>query len=165
MLDSVNIQQKKRLMKTTHQFEELTVAEWVANYTLGDRFTLGMVWLEIKEFLVEILYLNPRGAREEFQDTVNVFQVWLFWRFGFNGKLWLISRGSVEKFMARKTVWQKLYKEVGLRETISNYTGNFNRREKVCRHLAIFGVNETLADWAWRKVVVNGVWMGPRNMV
>ena len=108
---------------------------------------------EVKEFLVEIVKFNKTGISEEFGDIMHFIQLWLFWKFGINGEIWEISQSSVNKFMARKKVWQKIYKEVGLSKNSSNFCGNYKKEEKVVQQLSKFGVSKATAQKAFVRVV------------
>ena len=132
----------------------MKIKEFTQNYSRGKRIKFHSVLREVQELLEEIIKLNRAGMKEEWQDSWLFFQIWLYWRFGINGELWSFTKDSVNKFMARKAVWQQIYESVGLPRDISNYVGNYNRVEKVIKQLGDFGVDENQARKAWEKIVV-----------
>ena len=131
----------------------MNIKNYIANYTSGNRIDFDKVLDEVKEFAVEVVKLNKQGIAEEFGDIMHFLQLWLYWKFGVNGKIWKICQASVNKFMGRKKVWQKIYKEVGLNKDISNFCGNYKKEEKVIRHLSNFGISKVKAQKAFEKVV------------
>ncbi len=131
----------------------MNIKTYIKNYTSGNRITFDKVIDEIKEFLQELVRLNKQGMKEEFGDIMHFLQLWLYWKFGINGKLWKITQSSVNKFMDRKKVWQKIYKEVGLKTNISNFCGNYNKMEKVIKQLSNFDISKQKAQKTYRKVV------------
>ena len=131
----------------------MNIKNYIASYTSGNRVDFDKILDEVKEFAVEVVKLNKQGITEEFGDIMHFLQLWLYWKFGMNGKIWKISQSSVNKFMGRKKVWQKIYKEVGLNKNISNFCGNYKKEEKVTRHLSNFGISKVKAQKAFEKVV------------
>jgi len=127
---------------------------YIQSYTLGKRIPFRDVWSEIKELLIEIVKFNGAGIREESQDVLHFLQLWLFWKFGMNGKIWGITSNSVNKFMRRKEIWMRIYRHVGLDETVSNYVGNYKRLHKIKSHLSQFGVSDEKAEDAYQKIVM-----------
>lgn len=132
----------------------MTIKEYVKEYTIGKPVTLSDVFLEIREFIIELIALRGNAMKEEFQDVLHFLQLWLYWRIGINGELWKITNGSVQKFMDRKCIWNKIYTYVELPQNISGYAGNYNRLEKVINHLKKFGIGEEKAKEAYRKIVL-----------
>ena len=131
----------------------MKIKEYVKEYTNGDRITFRDVFSEIKEFLAEVVRFNRAGINEEFEDVFHFLQLWLYWRFGLNGEIWGITKHSVQKFMERKKVWNKIYLSVGLPENISGYVGNYKKAEKVINHLGRLGIDRDKAKEAYRKIV------------
>ncbi len=133
----------------------MKIAEYVQNYTSGDRIKFKHILSEFKELLEDIFKLNKKGIYEEFEDVLHFVQLWLYWRFGLNGEIWPITIHSADKFMARRTVWRKIYLFVGLSEDISNFVGNYNKPEKVIKQLVKFGVPKEKAEEAYNKIILN----------
>ena len=131
----------------------MNIKTYIDNYTAGNIIGFNKVLSEVKEFSVEVVKLDKEGVNEEFQDIMHFLQLWLFWRFGINGKVWPVTKDSVNKFIDRKKVWQKIYKEVGLDENTSNFCGNYNKIEKVVKQLSKFGISKQKAQKAYEKVV------------
>jgi hypothetical protein len=132
----------------------MLIADYIKAYTSGERVTfVKEVMSEVRELLVEIWRLNRSGIVEEFGDVMHFAQLWLFWRFGVNGEIWLSSMGSVNKFMARLAVWRRLYAEVGLDPAISNFCGNYQKIEKVVKQLGRLGIDRERAEMAFAKIV------------
>lgn len=131
----------------------MKISEYVKEYTSGKRVTFLEVISEKKELIIEIIKMNKDGIREEFGDVFHFLQLWLFWRFGVDGEIWKISENSVQKFMDRKKVWNKIYICVGLEENISGFVGNYKKVHKVVNHLKKFGINKEKAEEAYNKVV------------
>ena len=131
----------------------MNIKTYIKNYTSGNRITFRKVIDEIGEFFQEVLKFNKQGIKEEFGDIMHFLQLWLYWKFGINGKLWKVTKSSVKKFMGRKKVWQKIYKEVGLKINISNFCGNYKKVEKVIKQLSNFGISKQKAQKAYEKVV------------
>ena len=116
----------------------MDIETFAQKYTLGNKIGTRGVFTEIKEFFIEILKLNKKGIKEEYQDVLIFIQLWLYCQFGINGRLWSSGKDSINKFIERKNVWQKIYKYVGLDRNVSNYCGNYNKTEKVISHLSGF---------------------------
>ncbi len=131
----------------------MKVDEYVREYTSRKPIRFSEVLEECREFLAEVFKFNKAGMKEEVQDVFHFFQLWLWWKFGLNGKLWKITAGSVQKFMNRRKVWREIYLYVGLPEDISNYNGNYKRINKVIGHLSSFGIREEKAREAYEKIV------------
>lgn len=129
--------------------------EYVQKYTSGERFLFKHVLWEVGELIAEVLKFDWREAEMEFQDVLHFFQLWIYWRFGINTDIWKITQKSVNKFIARQEVWKNIYKFVGLKENISNFCGNYNRKEKVINHLSKLGIDADKAVEAYNKVVIN----------
>lgn len=129
--------------------------QYVKEYTNGERICFKHILLEVEEFLVELIRLNLKGMSEEFQDVLHFLQLWLYWRFGLNGEIWPVTKTSVSKFMSRKKTWQKIYLAAGLDKNISNFCGNYKRKEKVMAHLARFRIGRQKAEKAYQRVVLN----------
>lgn len=133
----------------------MKIEEYTKRYTKGNPITSRYLFGEIKELWVEILNMNKKGVKEEFQDLLHFFQMWLYWKFGLNGKIWRITQSSVDKFMKRRQVWNEIYKYVGLKEDISGYSGNYMKVEKVIFHLGEFGISKDKAEESYREVILN----------
>lgn len=132
----------------------MKIDQYIKQYSCGERFYFGYVLGELAEFLVEIAKLNKKGVIEEFRDVCVYFQIWLYFRFGINGKVWKINMKAAEKYKARQAVWRKIYSFVGLDEDICGYAGNYMKVEKVIDQLARFGISEDRARGAYRKIVL-----------
>lgn len=132
----------------------MKISEYIKDYTNGQRVKFKEILAEVNELLVEVFKLNFKGMAEEFEDVWHFLQLWLFWRFGLDGETWWISRHSVQKFVNRKKVWNRIYVEVGLSENISGYVGNYKKIEKVINHLAKFGIPKEKAEIAYQKIVL-----------
>lgn len=133
----------------------MKIGEYIKKYTLGKRIRFIDFVNEIKEFLAEIVKFNIEGIKEEFGDVFHFLQLWLYWRIGLNNEIWLLSKSSVDKFIARRKVWEKLYAFVGLDKDVSKYCGNYKREEKVISHLGSFGISKDKAIKAFNKIVVS----------
>jgi hypothetical protein len=129
------------------------IKTYIKNYTSGNKIGFDKVIDEIREFTQELVRFNKQGMKEEFGDIMHFLQLWLYWKFGINGKLWKVTQSSVKKFMGRKKVWQKIYKEVGLNTNISNFCGNYHKMEKVIKQLSNFDISKQKAQKAYKKVV------------
>ena len=132
----------------------MKISEYVKEYTSGRRFVFTDVLEECRELLVEVFKLNRAGIMEEAGDVVHFLQIWLYWRFGLDGELWKITNGSTTKIMNRISTWREVYKFVGLPINVSNYGGNYKRREKVILQLQRFGIDEKMAEQAYEKIVL-----------
>ncbi|MFH1970940.1 MAG: hypothetical protein ABIJ05_00955 [Patescibacteria group bacterium] len=128
------------------------IKTYIKEYTSGNKIGFNKVFDEIKELFIEIIKFNKKGIKEEYQDVLHFFQLWLYWQFGLNGKLWKSTKESTKKFMARKKMWQEIYKYVELDKNISNFCGNYNKPEKVIKHLSRFGIPEEKSKEAYKKV-------------
>ena len=131
----------------------MTIKEYIKDYTAGNRIVLTNVLSEVKELIIEVIKLNKAGIEEEWGDVFHFIQLWFYWRFGINGRIWRISQKSVDKFISRKRVWNKIYVKAGLKENISGYAGNYKKLEKVIRHLAQFGVDKQNAERVYYQIV------------
>lgn len=131
----------------------MNIKTYIKNYTSGNKISFDKVIDEIKEFVQEVIRFNKQGMKEEFGDIMHFLQLWLYWKFGINGMLWKVTQASVNKFMERKKVWQKIYKEVGLNTNISNFCGNYNKMEKVIKQLSNFDISKQKAQKAYEKVI------------
>ena len=135
----------------------MKVNEYVKKYTSGERvhfFSKAGVTGELIEVLEEILKLNRKGIKEEWEDLLHFLQLWMYWRLGINQEIWKCTSNSVNKFIARVKVWKKLYTYCNLSEDISGFAGNYNRKQKVINHLGKFGINEQKAIEAYNRIVV-----------
>ena len=128
----------------------MKIKDYIKEYSNGEPIKFREVIGEVNEFLAEVFKWNRAAMREEFEDVLHFFQLWLFWRFGLNGEIWGITRHSVAKFMGRKAVWRKIYVAAGLPKDSSNFCGNCNKMEKVVKHLRNFGIEKEKAEAAFR---------------
>lgn len=148
---------KRRVSQNTFRHITLLfcmkISEYVKTYTSGRRIIFSDIVEEVAELGAEVMKMSRAGMREEFGDVFHFSQLWLYWRFGLDGEPWRITRRSVEKFIARKAVWNKLYAYVGLPENVSGYLGNYKRIEKVVRQLGRFGIEREKAEEAYVKIV------------
>ncbi|MFA6522237.1 MAG: hypothetical protein WCT24_01430 [Patescibacteria group bacterium] len=133
--------------------KNMKISAYIKEYTSGERINLSRVFSEVREYVDEVLKWNKQGMHEEAEDVFHFVQLWMYWRFGIDGEIWKISQHSVQKFMDRKALWQKLYRFVGLDEDISNFCGNNKKIEKVVAHLGKFGVSKGKAEEAFRTVI------------
>ena len=131
----------------------MDIETFAQKYTLGNKIGIRGVFTEIKELFIEILKLNKKGIREEYQDVLIFIQLWLYCQFGIHGKLWSSAKDSVNKFIERKNVWQRIYIQVGLTKDVSNFCGNYDKVEKVINHLSNFGISKKKSQEAYNKVV------------
>lgn len=131
----------------------MKVSEYIKEYTLDEPIKLRHVAIEISEFILEVIKFNWQRSKEEITDVLLMFQLWMFWRLHINGELWKSTKGSVDKTIRRKQVWNEIYLFVGLKENISGYSGNYNKVEKVVKHLHRFGIDRKAAANAYNKVV------------
>lgn len=131
----------------------MTIEKYIKEYTNGDRVRFTRIWDEFVEMLEEVIQLNWPEIEEEFQDVTHFVQLWLYWRFGVNGEIWKMTKGSVQKFMNRRKVWRQIYKFVGLPQDISNFCGNYQKQVKVTKQLAKFGISKEKAEKAYEAVV------------
>ena len=142
------------VIKTAYCYNHvMLIGEYIREYTKGERIRLFDIWGEIKEFLVELVKCDKLHSREEFQDVIHFSQLWLYWSFGLDGELWGITRQSVDKFIKRKDVWNRIYRFVGLKQNISGYAGNYEKVEKVVKHLSNFHVKRARALAAFNAIV------------
>lgn len=133
----------------------MTIENYIKEYTAGKGIYFKDVLNEVKEFITELFRFNKAGIKEEFQDVFHFLQLWLYCRFGINGEIWLKTKGSVDKFINRKKVWQNIYEYVGLDKNISGYAGNYKKIEKVIKHLSNFGVAKEKSEEAYSAIVLN----------
>ena len=133
----------------------MKVSWYVVNYTSGKRITFTRIIDEVKELMEEIKKGNKEGIHEETQDVFHFLQLWLYWQFKIDGDIWKITQDSVNKFMARRKVWEKIYEFVGLDKNVSKFCGNYEREYKVIKHLSEFGISESKAKLAFEKIVGN----------
>lgn len=129
------------------------IEDVVWHYAPG-RMTLTRVLAEALELGEGVLRMDIQNIREEIGDTAHFLQLWLYWRFGINGKPWRISHGSIRKFAARIEVWEAIYQVAGLPESTPVYIGNYKKLHKVVEHLGRYGVNAEVAAIAYMVVVV-----------
>jgi hypothetical protein len=135
----------------------MKIEEYVKKYTDGNRihfFSKVGVTGEFMEFIKEIIKLNSVGMKEEWQDFLHFLQLWLYWRFGLNQNVWECTTNSINKFIERVTVWQKIYVYCGLPRDISGFAGNYNRIDKVINHLGKLGVSESKATEAYKNILI-----------
>jgi hypothetical protein len=131
----------------------MKISYFVENYTNGKGIFINHITGEIKEVFEEVVKFNFDETKEEIADVLAFTQMYLYCKFGVNGSLWNVALPSFNKFMARKAVWVKMYKKVGLDENVSNFCGNPNRKEKVIKHLANFGVGADQAVLVYSEVI------------
>ena len=131
----------------------MKISGYVRSYTSGERVTLREIFSEINELAAEIVKAREEGIHEEFEDVFHFLQLWLYWRFGLDQEIWKITRHSVQKFIDRKQVWNKIYACVGLPQNISGYVGNYKKIEKVISHLQKFGIDRERSEKAYREIV------------
>jgi hypothetical protein len=110
--------------------------------------------MECKELIDAIIWLNWENIKEEVGDVCLFFQLWLFWQFSLDGKLWLITHHSCRKFQARQPVWRDLYGVAGLGNTLDASTANYRWRHKVVDRLTTLGVDKDVANAAYDLVVL-----------
>lgn len=137
----------------------MKISEYIKKYTDGNKiyfFGKRGVMTELGEFLHEVRKFNKKGMHEEWEDFLHFMQLWLYWRFGLNQEVWKCTQDSVNKFIERLRVWNKIYTYCGLPEDISGYVGNYNRPEKVVNHLNKYGIKKSTALDAYKKVVLGG---------
>jgi len=108
---------------------------------------------EVKELGEAIFKLNSKEIKEEFHDVVCFTQIYLYYKYKIDGKLWKLGIPSYKKFARRKYVWNKIYQHVGLEKDISNFCGNYKRKDKVINHLSKFGIKELKALEAYEVIV------------
>ncbi|MFA6177628.1 MAG: hypothetical protein WC694_01905 [Candidatus Paceibacterota bacterium] len=132
----------------------MKISEYVKEYSNGERITFRELLGEVRELVVEIIKLNKKGIQEEFEDVLHFLQLWLYWRFGINGKIWRITKNSVAKFINRKPVWGEIYLSVGLPKNVSNFCGNCKKVHKVVNHLQKFNISKEKAEEAHRKIIL-----------
>lgn len=121
-------------------------------------YTHGKVYFtditdEIKEFFEELVKFDKEGMKDEFADVIAFSQMWLWNKFGVNGKLWKSGLRSFNKFISRRKVWGKIYAFVGIKEKCT-YCRNYMRKYKVVKHLAKFKVSEKKAIQAYESIVL-----------
>ena len=134
---------------------DLKISEYIADYTSGDEVHFVEIWQEIKEFLHELIRFRWHASKEEFSDVLHFIQMYLYWKFGLDRKVWKSTEFSLRKFMGRLENWRKLYAEAGLDPMISNFCGNCSKEEKVVKQLSKFGVDELTAKKAFQKIIKN----------
>lgn len=134
---------------------DIKISDYIADYTSGDEVFFLEIWQEFKEFVVEVFRLDWKATKEEFSDVLHFLQMYLYWKFGTDGRVWRSTEYSLRKFMGRLENWRKLYAEVGLDPMISNFCGNCSKEYKVVKQLAKFGIDEAVAKKAFEKVINN----------
>jgi hypothetical protein len=132
----------------------MKISEFVANYTDGKGVFLSHVYGEVVEMFEELFKADLDGINEEVSDVIAFSQMYLYWNYKYDGKLWGLGLPSFNKFMERRKVWGKIYKKAGLDSNISNFCGNYKRKEKVVKHLSNFGISEPKALLVYSEVVV-----------
>lgn len=133
----------------------MKISQYIKEYTGSGKITFYDVMIELNELIVEIAKMRRDGIKEEFEDVLLFLQAWLYCRFWIDRELWRISKNSAKKFSDRKPVWNKIYISVGLQENISGYVGNYNKAEKVIKHLQKFGITKKQSEEVFRKIVKN----------
>tara|TARA_Y100000310_G_C20688351_1_gene820577 strand:- start:1143 stop:1541 length:399 start_codon:yes stop_codon:yes gene_type:complete len=131
----------------------MKISEFCKNYTDGSGASFPRVLEEVGEMLVEVFRLDFVAVKEEFHDVGSFVQIWLHSKYGYDKGLWKWGLPSCEKFIARRAVWNQLYVKVGLPENVTNFCGNYKKKEKVLKHLVSLGVEESVALLAFAEVV------------
>ena len=131
----------------------MKASQYCKEYTTGEYIHLKHTFFELQEMWEEIVKFNWKGIKEEWQDALVYFQCWLYSRFKLDQEMWKISAGSAKKFMDRREVWHDIHEYVGLKREVSNFCGNYQRPEKVVKHLAKFGIGREAALEAYERVV------------
>lgn len=108
---------------------------------------------EVREFFEAMFKLDFKEMKEEFHDVVSFVQMWLYFEYKVDGKLWRLGMPSFNKFISRRKVWSELYVFCGLDKNVSTYCGNCKRKAKVVSQLGKFGVSEKKALEAYDKIV------------
>ncbi|MDD4995528.1 MAG: hypothetical protein PHW53_03645 [Patescibacteria group bacterium] len=132
----------------------MKISQYVKEYTDGGKITFRNILSEIKELAIEMVKFSRAGMAEEYEDVFHFLQLWLYCRFGIDGEIWQITKHSVDKFMKRKLVWNRIYTFVGLEENISGFVGNYKKIEKVVIHLQKFGIDRIEAERAYGQIVL-----------
>ena len=132
----------------------MKISQYIKKYTAGKPITLWNVIVEAGELMAEIIKANKEGIKEEFEDVFLFIQCWLYWQFNIDGQMWKISQNSAKKFADRKPIWNRIYREAGLAENVSGYVGNYQKMEKVVRHLAELGIGREKSEEAYSKVIL-----------
>lgn len=135
----------------------MRIGDYIKDYTDGNPVSFRYVTIEVGELVSEIARMKIESIKDEFGDVFHFIQLWIYWRFGINGEIWGMTRKSVDKFIKRKSVWNRIYVFVGLSENISGYAGNYHKIDKVINHLAKFGVNREKAEAAYNQIVTGKV--------
>ncbi len=120
----------------------MDVATYHQEYTNGKPFTLSDLAVELFELMHSLLSFDRGKIVDEMSDVSVFIQLWYFCRFGHNAPLWRSSLHNLAKVKQRKKVWRKIYRLAGLPQDISNYCGNYLKKEKMVRQLTTFGVEE-----------------------
>ena len=115
---------------------------------------LSRIWMEVVELWEGILALDWGNIKEEVGDVTLFFQMWAFWTFTLDNRIWRIARASAQKFIDRRTVWTKIYVAAGLREDTDGSSANYRKVEKVIKRLAQLGINESVARKAYETIVI-----------
>lgn len=131
----------------------MKISRYIQEYTSGDRILFKHILSEGGEMCAEIVKMDKPKIHEEWQDTLHFLQLWLYWRFKIDGDVWQCTQNSVNKFMNRIAVWQRIYEYVGLPKNVSKFCGNYARQEKVIKQLGQFGIPEAKAIEAYNTVV------------
>lgn len=134
--------------------KHMQITEYIWHYTNRKEMRWGGVWMEFMELVEAIRLLDWENIKEEVGDTLLFFQIWLFWQFSLDFKVWRITHHSARKFMARQPVWIELYITAGLNPKLDPSTANYKRLHKVVQRLTMFGVDKTKAKEAYNKVVL-----------
>ena len=137
-------------MKTIKQ---MRISEVIWRYTHRKKMTIGRVWLEVIELWEALVALDWRGVKEELGDVMHFLQIWLFWRFALDSKVWFFTVPTIKKFSDRLVVWQQIYVAAGLSANIVGSTANYRRQHKVVKRLTQLGVSESMAIKAYNQVV------------
>ena len=139
-------------MITITSLRERRISWFVDNYSLG---TL-VPWAKLREELLElaqgIMNLDWANTKEEFADVVHILQVVLFWRYGWNGKLWRLGLPAVRKFIARQGMWRQMYQILGLPQSTRSCGKNYKKLTKAIELLGGFGISPEDATRAWATV-------------
>jgi hypothetical protein len=132
----------------------MKISEYVKEYTSGHPVKFSRIIDEVKEYWEAFIRFDMLGMNEESQDVLHFLQLWLYWKFRIDGNVWKLTKDSVDKFMARRQVWKRIYKYVGLAEDVSHFCGNYQKQEKVIKHLSEFGIAKGKSVKAYEHIVL-----------
>lgn len=120
--------------------------------------TLWNVFDEMNELCEELLKGDLKEARNEYDDVMGLFLIWLtqITRINLTFRI-LTGKASVERWYKRQRVWKGIFVKHGLtfRNDLVKNGSNYKRREKIILAFLEYGWTREVAEeriqWEWVK--------------